>query len=97
MKLISASQCKSSISSQKRSSNHQTDISEKQLCAFNPTTRAAFSEEIGNGPLQFFPHNSVTAKIVSIGSYGGASLPNVYTRVSPYLDWIESEVWPKID
>lgn len=48
------------------------------------------------GPLQ-----SVTAdglnRLVGVTSFGrgcGSPVPGVYTRVSRYLDWIESVVWP---
>ncbi|KAH9628786.1 hypothetical protein HF086_004946 [Spodoptera exigua] len=48
------------------------------------------------GPLQSSGSDGLS-RLVGVTSFGrgcGSSVPGVYTRVSRYLDWIESIVWP---
>ncbi|XP_055586914.1 serine protease persephone-like isoform X2 [Uranotaenia lowii] len=49
------------------------------------------------GPLQIIEDGKY--KLVGVTSFGngcGSATPSVYTRVSRYIDWIESVVWPKV-
>lgn len=50
------------------------------------------------GPLQIVnPDNKCIYSIIGITSFGAGcgakNSPSVYTRVSSYIDWIESKVW----
>lgn len=50
------------------------------------------------GPLLMLTNTSES--IVGITSFGqacGTVIPGIYTSVFPYLDWIESHVWPPGD
>ncbi|XP_031633773.1 coagulation factor X-like [Contarinia nasturtii] len=65
-------------------------------CAFDPSARNDSCQGDSGGPLQVFPSNSTISTVVGIVSFGiscGTALPGVYTRVSHYLEWIESYVW----
>uniref|UniRef100_A0A182M910 Peptidase S1 domain-containing protein n=1 Tax=Anopheles culicifacies TaxID=139723 RepID=A0A182M910_9DIPT len=51
------------------------------------------------GPLYYVSGDEISPKyyllgITSFGAGCGSSNPSVYTRISYYLDWIESHVWP---
>lgn len=56
------------------------------------------SQGDSGGPLQIFHrHLFCMYSIFGVTSFGvscGIGIPGVYTRVYPYLDWIESVVWP---
>lgn len=46
------------------------------------------------GPLQYKLNDTYyIAGIVSFGVSCGSTFPDVYTRVSSYIDWIEEIVW----
>lgn len=51
------------------------------------------------GPLQIIhPNNSCIYQVMGITSFGqGCEIdtPEIYTRVSHYLQWIEENVWPQ--
>lgn len=66
-----------------------------QMCAMSNEGKDTCSGDSG-GPLQVQQEPSSIYTIVGITSYGigcGGKNPGVYTRVSAYLDWIESIVW----
>ncbi|XP_053661011.1 anionic trypsin-2-like [Anopheles marshallii] len=50
------------------------------------------------GPLQITTNDEAcVAHVIGVTSYGvacGSSIPAIYTRVSKYVSWIESIVWP---
>uniref|UniRef100_A0A182QR03 Peptidase S1 domain-containing protein n=1 Tax=Anopheles farauti TaxID=69004 RepID=A0A182QR03_9DIPT len=50
------------------------------------------------GPLQIYSNDDACSpQVIGITSFGigcGSSTPGIYTRVSEYVDWIESIVWP---
>lgn len=49
------------------------------------------------GPIQIVQDDKF--KLIGVTSFGngcGSNTPSVYTRVSRYIDWIESVVWPKV-
>lgn len=48
------------------------------------------------GPLQYKPEGSKLYVVAGITSFGVKCglIPSVYTRVSHYVTWIESIVWP---
>lgn len=91
------SQCNASILSLKRDI-FENGIDQSQYCAYNPEREQGSCGGDG-GPLQIVSSDSKLAKVIGIVSFGttcDASLPNIYTRVSTYVDdWIESHVWPK--
>lgn len=72
-------------------------IDRSQYCAFDPNGEKDSCQGDSGGPLQLIGQGSELPKIVGIVSFGiscGTELPSIYTRVSYYLEWIESHVWP---
>ncbi|XP_017769961.1 PREDICTED: venom protease-like [Nicrophorus vespilloides] len=76
-------------------------LDDSQLCAGHPSRDTC--EGDSGGPLQRFIHFDRTSiprvhTVYGVTSFGKAcglsSSPGVYTRVSKYMDWIESIVWP---
>lgn len=71
-------------------------ILESQVCAGSPGKDSC--EGDSGGPLQAFPTRPYcmfhVLGIVSFGQFCGFNTPGVYTRVSHYVAWIESIVWP---
>ncbi|XP_031616943.1 serine protease persephone-like isoform X2 [Contarinia nasturtii] len=69
-----------------------------QYCAYDPAGIKDSCQGDSGGPLQHIPNNDANeATIVAIVSFGngcGLKLPGIYTRVSHYINWIESVVWP---
>lgn len=74
-------------------------VEETQFCAGSKLHRDTCQGDSG-GPIQI-RHSSISCMytVVGITSFGircaETSLPGVYTRVYPYIDWIESIVWPQ--
>ncbi|GAB0096356.1 serine protease persephone-like [Sergentomyia squamirostris] len=67
-----------------------------QLCAFDETRKNDACEGDSGGPLQTVGENGF-ATIIGVTSFGiacASSTPGVYARVSHYLDFIETNVWP---
>ncbi|XP_047533321.1 serine protease persephone-like [Vanessa atalanta] len=75
-------------------------ISEEQICAGDPQGLRDTCQGDSGGPLQGLTERDGQYRLVGITSFGrgcGSPVPGVYTRVSHYLDWIESVVWPSSD
>lgn len=74
--------------------------SESQYCAYDPKFKGDACRGDSGGPLQVFRAGSPLPSIVGIVSYGRSKCPSeapdVYTKVSYYLDWIQSKVWPEL-
>lgn len=72
-------------------------LREEQVCAIDPEGRNDACQGDSGGPLQVRgPRDTWTvAGLVSFGVSCGTKLPSIYTRVASYLDWIESQVWPR--
>lgn len=74
-------------------------VDRTQFCAGSELHRDTCQGDSG-GPVQIY-HSTVQCMyaIVGITSFGircaETGLPGVYTRVYPYIDWIESIVWPQ--
>ncbi|GJQ81845.1 hypothetical protein Trydic_g9872 [Trypoxylus dichotomus] len=72
-------------------------ILDSQLCAFSPTQDTCQGDS--GGPIQIEnKKNTPETPLILVGvtSYGrgcAGTTPSVYTRVSSYIDWIESHVW----
>lgn len=80
-------------------SYHETSqsIIESQLCAHTVEGGKDTCHGDSGGPLQVTTedHNCVYY-LVGVTSFGfscGGPVPGVYTKVSAYLDWVESVVW----
>ncbi|XP_058444541.1 serine protease persephone-like [Malaya genurostris] len=75
------------------------ELQNTQLCALG---RNAQNETVGDtcvgdsgGPLELIQaRRRYIVGVTSNGKLCGSSWPGIYTRVSHYLDWIESIVWP---
>ncbi|XP_045773067.1 trypsin-1-like [Maniola jurtina] len=71
-------------------------ISDEQICAGDPKGLRDTCQGDSGGPLMGLTTNDGFLRLVGVTSYGrgcGSPVPGVYTRVSRYLDWIESVVW----
>lgn len=74
-------------------------VDETQICAGSRSDEKDTCEGDSGGPLQVY-HNSLHCMytIIGITSFGKgcglAGQPAAYTRVHPYVPWIESIVWP---
>lgn len=73
-------------------------IVESQLCAGNRGGRQDTCQGDSGGPLQVVtPGNNCIYHVIGLTSFGKScglsNSPGVYTRISSYLDWIESVVW----
>lgn len=74
-------------------------VAETQFCAGSKLQRDTCQGDSG-GPIQIY-HSYVQCMyaVVGITSFGircaETGLPGVYTRVYPYIAWIESIVWPQ--
>lgn len=70
------------------------------MCAGDPEGNRDTCQGDSGGPLQLRSGNygSYIYHIIGITSFGKAcgfsENPAVYTRISHYIDWIESVVWP---
>lgn len=67
-----------------------------QICAGDPEGKHDTCRGDSGGPLQLAASDNLY-RLVGVTSFGrgcGSPIPGVYTRVSNYLDWIESVVWP---
>ncbi|XP_055696410.1 serine protease snake-like isoform X2 [Lutzomyia longipalpis] len=74
-------------------------IAETQLCAGFDNKGKDTCQGDSGGPIQVVtPDNTCIFHIlgiVSTGKFcGSANTPGIYTRISSYLNWIESIVWP---
>jgi secreted trypsin-like serine protease len=75
-------------------------IVDGQLCAAAVEGGRGTCKGDGGGPLQItLEENPCVHYVVGVNSFGVAGCgeensPEVFTRVSEYLDWIESKVWP---
>lgn len=70
-----------------------------QVCAGDETGVQDTCQGDSGGPLLtvLYPFGFHTFYVTGITSFGqgcATKQPGVYTRVSEYLDWIESVVWP---
>ncbi|XP_053948815.1 serine protease persephone-like [Anastrepha ludens] len=72
-------------------------IDETQLCALAPGKDACWGDS--GGPLQIIKDKAYSNyRVVGVVSFGldcGKNIPGVYVRVSEFLDFIESIVWPE--
>ncbi|CAH0715658.1 unnamed protein product, partial [Brenthis ino] len=71
-------------------------ISENQICAGDPLGLHDTCQGDSGGPLQGLTARDGQYRLVGVTSFGrgcGSPIPGVYTRVSKYLDWLESVVW----
>ncbi|XP_058169737.1 venom protease-like [Anopheles ziemanni] len=73
-------------------------IKDTQLCVGDLAGGKDTCQGDSGGPLQItHEENRCIFYIIGVTSFGkacGSSTPAIYTRVAPYLSWIESVVWP---
>ncbi|XP_023934807.1 serine protease persephone [Bicyclus anynana] len=72
-------------------------IADAQICAGDPMGLRDTCQGDSGGPLQGLTASDGQFRLVAVTSFGrgcGSPVPGVYTRISRYLDWIESVVWP---
>lgn len=91
--------CNTTIVQSKSGRRGPTELQESQLCALG---RNEQNENTGDtcvgdsgGPLELADkRRRYIVGVTSSGKLCGSRYPGIYTRVSRYLDWIESIVWP---
>ncbi|CAH4027315.1 serine protease persephone-like [Pieris brassicae] len=72
-------------------------IAQTQICAGDELGRHDTCQGDSGGPLQALTESDGNYRLIGVTSFGrgcASTVPGVYTRVSEYLDWIESVVWP---
>ncbi|XP_063705763.1 serine protease persephone-like isoform X1 [Culicoides brevitarsis] len=73
-------------------------IAESQLCAWDPDFKRDSCKGDSGGPLHAKNERiDYVVGLVSFGNGCAAKDPAVYTRVSHYIGWIESVVWPDLN
>lgn len=77
-------------------------IIDSHLCANDPDELRDTCQGDSGGPLIMETSTGAFKKIhlVGVTSFGlgcSGEPPSIYTRVSSYIDWIESVVWPRFD
>ncbi|XP_039450999.1 serine protease persephone-like [Culex pipiens pallens] len=91
--------CNSTLAQNKSGRRSPNELQESQLCALgrnaqNETTGDTCVGDSG-GPLELVDgRRRYIVGVTSSGKLCGSRWPGIYTRVSRYLDWIESIVWP---
>lgn len=80
-------------------STFHNGISTSQYCAYDPNSTEDSSRFLGGAPLQIFPENASLPNIIGIFSIGvkngcGGKYPDIFTRISHFVPWIEAHVWP---
>ncbi|GLV43597.1 Serine Protease Immune Response Integrator [Carabus blaptoides fortunei] len=74
-------------------------LGDTQVCAGGRTIEKDTCQGDSGGPLQVYLNDNRLYSIVGITSFGKAcglaNIPGVYSRVSYFVPWIESVVWPK--
>lgn len=103
--LIPAEVCNKSVKHAIRRGQLSHGITEELMCAgdYEKGGRDACQGDSG-GPLQYMPEKVDCRKIfplhtlIGVASFGNhcgyKKSPGIYTRVSSYIEWIESVVWP---
>lgn len=77
-----------SISTQDCSNSWQTQISNSQICTFTHVGQGACQGDSG-GPLAY---GGQLAGIVSFGQPCAVGAPDVFTRVSSFVNWIQAVI-----
>ncbi|KAH8284258.1 hypothetical protein KR044_006832, partial [Drosophila immigrans] len=71
-------------------------VAQSQVCAGDLKGLGDTCQGDSGGPLLMHSANQwYVVGITSLGQGCASGPPSIYTRVSSYLDWIESIVWPK--
>nr|XP_022910650.1 serine protease snake-like [Onthophagus taurus] len=92
---LPAGNCARSIRAQPRLANGFDE--ELQICGGDPETMVDACHGDSGGPIQMkIQHLPQMYRVVGVTSFGNncGLVPGVYTRVSNYISWIESIVWP---
>lgn len=75
----------------------ENGISGKYYCAYDTASRNEICQEDNAAILQYFSNsNARVATVVGVNYFSlgcGSNLPAVYTRIAPFVDWIEEIVW----
>lgn len=91
--------CNTTLAQNKSGRRSPNELQDSQLCALgrnaqNETTGDTCVGDSG-GPLELIGgRRRYIVGVTSSGKLCGSRWPGIYTRVSRYLDWIESIVWP---
>lgn len=91
--------CNTTLAQYKSSRRDPSELQESQLCALGRNTQNETTGDtcVGDsgGPLELVNgRKRYLVGVTSSGKLCGSRYPGLYTRVSRYLDWIESIVWP---
>ncbi|XP_063363951.1 serine protease persephone-like [Cydia amplana] len=95
--IVARSKCSESYTSTKWR-KLPNGISDTQVCAGDPDGLRDTCQGDSGGPLQSLSEPDGQTRLVGVTSFGrgcGSAVPGVYTRLSHYLDWLESVAWPR--
>lgn len=98
LQIINQNTCNSFYESERNTKKLSKGIQPSMMCAGDLAGGKDTCQGDSGGPIQIQdPNNRCIHYVIGITSFGkvcGAPNPGVYTRVSHYVPWIESEVWP---
>ncbi|XP_014288326.2 venom protease [Halyomorpha halys] len=99
LRIVNSTECQYHYSSNSKYSPLKDGINENLICAVGYKSKYHDTcQGDSGGPLQtFLPGHKCAFEITGITSFGkmcGTGIPAVYTKVQPYIPWIEDIVWP---
>lgn len=96
--IVDNSKCNESYVDNGLTRRNREGIIASQLCAHDPGLTKDACQGDSGGPLNLVVDEALNkyrvVGVISAGFSCGSSTPGLYSRVSAFLDWIESIVWP---
>lgn len=99
---MSLSQCNQTVLDFNKDRNiraFRDGISKSQYCVYGPNSSVESCGILSGGSLQIYPSNTSLPNIIGLISLGFGDVctekrPEILTRISHFVPWIESQVWP---
>lgn len=96
--IVDNSKCNESYVDSGLTRRNREGIIASQMCAHDPGLIKDACQGDSGGPLNLVVDEALNkyrvVAVISAGFTCGSSTPGLYSRVSSFLDWIESIVWP---